>query len=197
MHILKSKTTLLVLVLGSSGLSQQTLGRDVEPIVPMGALAQAAAALEKDTGGRILEIRLADETGAPAFEAALTKGGTVVYMRIASPSDDVSEIEVSHLPQWLQNYQLDAYRRSVSKARVAIDQAITKAEQNDQSPAIDAGIAKPLGGTNAVLAYFVETIKGSKRHQLAVDATTGAMIANPESLYEPHTPVQLARRLAP
>jgi len=54
-----------------------------------------------------------------------------------------------------------------------------------------------LGGTNAVLAYFVETIKGSKRHQLAVDATTGAMIANPESLYEPHTPVQLARRLAP
>jgi uncharacterized membrane protein YkoI len=197
MHILKSKTTLLVLVLSWSGLSQQTLGRDVEPIVPMGALAHAAAALEKDTGGRILEIRLADEKGALAFEAALTKDGTVVYMRVASPSDDVSEIEVSHLPHWLQNYKLDAYRRSVSKARVAIDQAITKAEQSDQSPAIDAGIAKPLGGTNAVLAYFVETIKGSKRDQLAVDATTGAMIANPESLYEPHTPVQLARRLAP
>ena len=196
MHILKSKTTLLVLVLSSFGLSQHTLGRDVEPIVPMGALALAAAAVEKDTGGRILEIRLADDTGAPAFEAALTKDGTIVYMRIASPSDDVSEIEVSQLPHWLQNYQLDAYRRSVSKARVAIDQAITKAEQNDQSPAIDAGIAKPLGGTNAVLAYFVETIKGGKRNQLAVDATTGAMIANPESLYEPHTPVQLARRLA-
>lgn len=197
MHILESKTTLLMLALIASGLSQQALGRDVEAIVPMGALAHAAAALEKDTGGRILEIRLADETGAPAFEAALTKDGTVVYMRIASPSDDVTEIEVSHLPHWLQDYKLDAYRRSVSKARVPIDQAITKAEQSDQSPAIDAGIAKPLGGTNAVLAYFVETIKGSKRNQLAVDATTGAMIANPESLYEPHTPVQLARRLAP
>ena len=197
MHILKLKTALLVLVLSSLGLSQHTLGRDADPSVPMGALALAAAAVEKDSGGRILEIRLADETGAPAFEAALTKDGAVVYMRIASPSNDVSEIEVSHLPRWLQNYQLDAYRRSVAKARVAIDEAITKAEQHDQSPAIDAGIAKPLGGTNAVLAYFVETIKGSKRNQLAVDATTGSMIANPESLYEPRTPVQLARRLAP
>jgi len=197
MHIFKSKTIILVLALSSSGLTQPTWGRDVEPVVPMGALASAAAALEKDTGARILEIRLADETGAPAFEAALTKDGSVVYMRISFPGYDVSEIEVSHLPRWLQNYQLDAYRRSVSKARVAIDQAITKAEQKDQSPAIDAGIAKPLGGTNAVLAYFVETIKGSKRNELAVDATTGAMIANPESLYESHTPVQLARRLAP
>lgn len=197
MQILESKSALLMLILIASGLGQQTLGRDAEPIVPMGALAHAAAALEKETGGRILEIRLADETGAPAFEAAVTKDGTVVYMRVASPSDDVSEIEVSHLPPWLQNYKLEAYRRSVSKARVAIDQAITKAEQSDQSPAIAAGIAKPLGGTNAVLAYFVETIKGSKRNQLAVDAITGAMIANPDSLFEPHTPVQLARRLAP
>jgi len=52
MHILKSKTAVLVLILSSSGLSQQTLGRDVEPIVPMGALAHAAATLEKDTGAR-------------------------------------------------------------------------------------------------------------------------------------------------
>jgi hypothetical protein len=197
MHMLKSKTTLLVLILSSVGLSQWTLSRDAEPIVPMGALAHAAAALEKDTGGKILEIRVADDKGAPAFEAALTKDGTVVYMRIGSPSDDVSEIEVSHLPPWLQNYKLDAYRRSASKARVAIDQAIIKAEQSDQSPAIDAGLAKPLEGTNAVLAYFVETIKGSKRNQLAVDATNALLIANPELLYESHTPVQLARRLAP
>jgi uncharacterized membrane protein YkoI len=197
MQILKSKTALFVLILSSPLLSPLTLGRDAEPVVPMGALAHAAATLEKDTGGRILEIRLADETGAPAFEAALTKGGTVLYMRISSPADDVSEIEVSHLPPWLQNYKLEAYRQSVSKARVPIDQAITKAEQNDHSPAIDAGVAKPLGGTNAVLAYFVETIKGSNRNELAVDATTGAMIANPQSLYEARTPVQLARRLSP
>jgi hypothetical protein len=43
----------------------------------------------------------------------------------------------------------------------------------------------------------VQTIKGSKRNQLAVDATTGALIANPESRYEPHTSVQPGPRLAP
>jgi uncharacterized membrane protein YkoI len=198
MYILKSKTAhFLVVALLSFGLISLTRGRDAEPVVPLGALAHAASVLEKDTGAKILEIRLADETGEPAFEAALTKDGTVAYMRIASPSDDVTEIEVNHLPHWLQNYQLDAYRRSVSKAQVPIDAAITKAEQSDRAPAIDAGVAKPLGGTNAVLAYFVETIKGSRRNQLAVDATTGAMIANPQSLYEAHTPVELARRLAP
>jgi hypothetical protein len=40
-------------------------------------------------------------------------------------------------------------------------------------------------------------MKGSTRHEFAIDATTGAFIANPEELYEPHTPVDLARRIAP
>ncbi|MDB6106172.1 MAG: hypothetical protein JWO52_6732, partial [Gammaproteobacteria bacterium] len=40
-------------------------------------------------------------------------------------------------------------------------------------------------------------MKGSTRHESAVDATTGAFIANPDELYEAHTPVDLARRLAP
>jgi uncharacterized membrane protein YkoI len=164
----------------------------------MGALAHAAAALEQETGGKILEIRLADQTGAPAFEAAVTENGAIAYLRIASPSDDVTEIDVSHLPAWLQNSHLEAYRQSVAKARVPIDQAITKAEQSDHAPAVDAGVAKPLSGKNAVLAYFVETAKDSskKRDELAVDATSGALIANPQSLYESHKPAELTRRLA-
>jgi len=46
---------------------------DTEPIVPMGALAHAARAFEQDINGKILEIRLTDEAGAPAFEAAIAK----------------------------------------------------------------------------------------------------------------------------
>jgi uncharacterized membrane protein YkoI len=118
-------------------------------------------------------------------------------MRIESPGDNVTEIKVRDLPPWLLNYHMDAYVRSVSKTKVPLDQAISKAEARDNAPAIDAGIAKPLSGINAVLAYFVQTMKGSTRHDLAVDATTGAFIANPEELYEPHTPVDVAKRLAP
>ena len=47
---------------------------DTAPVVPMGALAHAARALEQDTNGKILEIRLTDEAGAPAFEAAIAQG---------------------------------------------------------------------------------------------------------------------------
>jgi hypothetical protein len=43
----------------------------------------------------------------------------------------------------------------------------------------------------------LETAKGKSRGQFAVDAMTGAFIENPVELYEPDTPVDLARRLAP
>jgi uncharacterized membrane protein YkoI len=198
MHALKSKAAVvIVVILSSLALGPLALGRDAEPVVPMGALAHAASAFEAATGGKVLEIRLANMPGAPAFEAAVAKDDRVLYMRIGSPSEDVTEIKVRELPPWLLNYRMESYMRSIAQAKVPLTDAIAKAEKRDRAPAIDAGLAKPLGGTNAVLAYFVETLKGSKRQESAVDATTGAFIENPDSLYEPHTPVDLARRLAP
>lgn len=168
-----------------------------ERIVPMGALAHAARALEQNTNGKILEIRLTDEAGAPAFEAAIAKDDAVIYMRIESVGDNVTEIKVRDLPPWLLNYHLEAYMRSIAKAVVPLERAIVKAESRAHAPAIDAGVAKPLSGTNSVLAYFVETAEAKARAQFAVDATTGAFFSNPDELYEPHTPIALSRRLAP
>ena len=101
--------------------------------------------------------------GAPGFEAALLKNGGVLYMRIASPDAHVTEIDVKSLPPWLLNYHLEAYSRSAERAQVPIQVAIAKAEKRNHAPAIDAGIAKPLSGGNAVLANFVETLNGSRR----------------------------------
>lgn len=47
----------------------------------------------------------------------------------------------------------EAYMRSAAKAKVVLGAAIRKAENRDHAPAVDAGIAKALSGTNAVLAY--------------------------------------------
>lgn len=193
------KTAVIVMVLSALGtpmaLSASNQGGEVEP-VPMGALAHAASVLENNTGGKVLEIRVADKPGAPAFEAALAKDNGLLYVSIASPSEDVTEIKVSDLPPWLLNYHLEAYMRSVVKARVPLSEAIKRAEGRDVAPAIGAGIAEPLSSTNVVLAYFVETIKSGKRNLLAVDATTGSFIANPDTVYETRTPVELARRLS-
>ena len=65
---------------------------------------------------------------------------------------------------------------SIVKAEVPLEQAIIKVEALANAPAIDAGVAKPLSGTNAVLAYFVETAKGKSRGHFAVDAMTGAFV---------------------
>jgi hypothetical protein len=46
---------------------------------------------------------------------------------------------------------------------------------------------------NQVLAYDVELLKGEKREMIAIDATNGAKIANPEEIYERWTPVRLVR----
>jgi uncharacterized membrane protein YkoI len=162
----------------------------------MGALAHAASALETATGGKVLEIRLANTAGEPAFEAAILRDPDVLYMRIQAPDEHVTQIDVSDLPPWLIDFHLEAYGRTASKARVPLDEAIVSAEARALAPAVDAGIAKPIGGTNAVPAYFVQTAKGGRQQLLAVDAQTGAFIANPDELYAAHKPVDLARRLA-
>ena len=166
-------------------------------VLPMGGLAHATEEMERATGGRVLEVRLVDEKGDPAFEAAVASEDAVVYIRLAAVTDVVTEIDVAELPAWLMNYKMQAYMRSIELAQVPLVEAILRAENKAQAPAIGAGIAKPLSGSNAVLAYYVETIKGRSRKLMAVDAKTGAMIANPEALYERWTPVELLRRLAP
>jgi uncharacterized membrane protein YkoI len=202
MHILEFRAARLAGVLAL--ISQFTLipcasaaRNSAQPVVPRGALAHATMTIETAASGKVLEIRLMDETGDPKFEAAVAKGDGIVYVRIASVSDEVTEIKVSDLPAWLLNYHLEAYMRSIAQAQVPLVEAIRRAEERANAPAIGAGLAKPLSGTNAVLAYYVETISGTKRQQFAVDAKNGSFIANPEELYEPHTPVKLARRLAP
>ena len=169
-----------------------------EPVVPTGALAHAARALEESTRGKILEIRLSDEPGDPTFEAAVKQqdGNGLLYMKIVSPTDEITAVEVSELAPWMVSYKLETYMRSVDKAKVPLDRAITQAEKRANAPAVAAGVAKPLSGSNTVLAWFVETDKGKKRELLAVDAESGAPIANPEDLFERRTPVKLARRLA-
>lgn len=170
---------------------------EADLMLPIGALAHAADALERKTGGRVLEIRLVDEQGEPAFESAVVVDDAVVYMRVASVTDEVTEIAVKELPQWLLSYKLQSYMKSIEQAQVPLVEAIMKAENRARAPAIGAGVAKPLGGSNAVLAYYIETLRGRRRGLEAVDATTGTPIANPEAVYEHWTPVRILRREAP
>jgi uncharacterized membrane protein YkoI len=91
--------------------------------------------------------------------------------------------------------ELKAYVKSIRHAHLPLAQGIALAERTANKPAIGAGLAAPLSGTNAVLAYNVEVMKAGKRDRIAIDANTGAPIANPDEIYGAWTPVKLVRRI--
>jgi uncharacterized membrane protein YkoI len=158
-----------------------------------GSLSKAVSALESSTGGRVLEIRLVDEKGHERFESAIAKANAIIYMAINPVNEEVTKIDIKEVPGWMFDWKLTAYVKSIEKATVPLTKAIADAEAIAKAPAIGAGLAKPLSGTNQVLAYNVELLAHGKRTRIAIDATNGAKIANPEELYEPWTPVKLLR----
>ena len=180
---------LVVLTVGAA-MSQ---GR--EPGVSDDSLSHAVQVLEGKTGGKVLEVRLSDEPGDPSFDAVIAKGDDVLYMHIAAISDAVTSIEIKQLPEWMLGRELKAYVKGIRQAHLPLAQAIALAERTANKPAIGAGLAAPLSGTNAVLAYNVEVMKAGKRDRIAIDAITGAPIANPDEIYAAWTPVKLVRRI--
>jgi uncharacterized membrane protein YkoI len=174
---------------------QPAMSRGTDPGLREGSLRQAVQALEQGTGGKVLEIRLSDEPGEISFDAVIAKGEDLLDMHIAGVNDTVTTIDIAQLPEWMVGRKLTDYMRSIYKAKLPLADAIGMAERRAKEPAVGAGLAKPLSGSNAVLAYNVEVMKGQKRERIALDAITGAPIANPDQLYEEWSPVKLARRL--
>jgi uncharacterized membrane protein YkoI len=157
------------------------------------SLTKAVAALEDATGGKVLEIRFVDEVGHERFESVVAKPEEVIYMAVNLLNEDVTKIAIKQVPAWMLDWKLTAYVKSIEKASVPLTKAIAQAEAMARAPAIGAGLAKPLSGTNQVLAYNIELLAHGKRTRIAIDATTGLKIANPDELYEPWTPVKLLR----
>jgi uncharacterized membrane protein YkoI len=173
---------------------QPAMSQGTGPGLHEGSLRQAVQALEQGTGGKVLEIRLSDEPGEVSFDAVIAKGEHLLDMHVASVNDTVTSIDVAQLPEWMVGRKLTEYMRSIYQAKLPLANAIGIAEFKAKEPAVGAGLAKPLSGSNAVLAYNVEVMKGQKRERIALDAITGAPIANPDQLYEEWSPVKLARR---
>ena len=164
--------------------------------VTRSALAEAVQALEDETGGKVLEIRFArDEDDEEAsFEAVIAADDELVYMRAYSATGLLEAIETAELPPWMAGRKLTAYMKSIAKAEIPLTAAILRAEEDEDAPAIAAGLASPLNATTAVLAYNIELIRGDRPVRVAIDAQTGRRIANPEALYETWTPTELVRR---
>ena len=156
------------------------------------SLTDAVQSIESATGGKVLEVRV--RRHGPGFAAVVTKGNQLANIKVHPVNGQVTKMSVDEVPQWMHDWKLRADAQDIHKARVSVSDAIRTAEQAQQAPAVDAGLAKPLSPSNDVLAYNIEVLKDGEPRRVAVDAKTGELIANPDEVLTPWTPERLAEK---
>lgn len=143
-------------------------------------LTQAIAAAEKSSGGKVVEIRYRPVGNAAGFDAVVAKGGDLGHVRVDVPSNKVSAVDEKDVP-WRQGWALKTDAKDLAKAKLSLSDAVVQAEKMTGGPAAAAGVAAPLTGDNAVLAYNVKLYKGDSPRRVVIDAVSGAPIANPSA----------------
>ena len=148
------------------------------------SLVHAIHAIQQSTGGRVVEIRYTDAGGVPGYHAVLVKHGRIQFMRIGELSSNAVAVDVSSRPVWMLKWRGKKDVHLAERARVHLAQAIRTAEQaHSGAPAIAAGIARSASDPDSeVHAYNVLLDVDGSVHRVAVDDSTGEVIANPGAL---------------
>jgi uncharacterized membrane protein YkoI len=145
------------------------------------SLPHAIAAIETKTGGRVMDIRYEGDSGQPVYDAVVVTphdvGVARIYGETGTPSGIADEFSIASL-DWKQRSDVTSF----NKATVPLSAAIENVEQLSGGHVVDAGLAKPLTPDNDVLAYNVEYAMNGTLHTVAIDATTGEVIADPDAL---------------
>jgi hypothetical protein len=148
-------------------------------------LVNGIALVEKSTGGKVIDIRYSTSAaGTPGYNVVLVKGSQVQFFRFEESSKHVTELDASSKPVYMLNWQSKADVSFAVKATVSLTTAIQTAEQaHPGSPAMAAGIARSASNPeSAVQAYNVLLNRGGSVKRVAVDISTGEVIADPSAL---------------
>jgi uncharacterized membrane protein YkoI len=147
-------------------------------------LIDAIHALHATSGQRVVDIRFVRQNGVSGYHVVLQKNGRFSFMHIDEQSGRVVEISESSAPDWMLNWNKRRQLRVDRGAKVTLAQAIRTAESaNSNEPAIAAGIAMSASNpTSDVHAYNVILDNQGQTMRVAVDASTGQIIANPSAL---------------
>jgi len=145
-----------------------------------GSLPRAIAIIETKTGGKVMDIQVANNGGQPVYDAVVVKPGKVGTARISGRTG--ATIQDADFSASSLNWHDRADVKSFAKATVPLATAIKTVEQNAGATAVNAGLAKPLSAGNSVLAYNIEVVKDGRANRVAIDANTGEVIADPGAL---------------
>lgn len=149
-----------------------------------GALPAAISAIESVTGGRVVEIRYNNVSGAPGFDVVVASGARVNFQRFTKPTEDLITFADKTEPSWMLKWPARKDVSLVRTAKVSLPDAIRAAEAaNGNAPAVAAGMAQSATDADtSVKAYNVALIKDGRLRRVAVDSETGMVIADPSVL---------------
>lgn len=132
----------------------------------------AARLIERDTGGRVLEIREHDNRPGE-FVAAVAMRHGVQVVRIDA-ANALTQIAGGDAPTWADRYFTGHEAREMRNARMDISDAIARAADDTDTTPVEARFTQH----GAIMAYDVRTPDGTS---VVYDAKTGERVANPEA----------------
>jgi uncharacterized membrane protein YkoI len=144
-------------------------------------LTTAIQTIQQSTGGKVVEIRFAVHNGTPGFHTAVEKGGQVQFAFLDQSSGTVAAGKTQ--PDWMLKWQQRTDAKLAESAPISLSQAIATAEMSKSAPAIAAGMARSASSAGSnVHAYNVLLDQGGSIKRVAVDSSTGEIIADPGAL---------------
>jgi uncharacterized membrane protein YkoI len=142
-------------------------------------LTSAIQKIQQSTGGKVVEIRFAGDETPRGFLAAVAKDGKVQFVLLDQSSGKV--IPTQSRPDWTLKWQQKTDVQLAEHASVPLPQAVTTAEKSTNAPAIAAGIARSAS-MSSVHAYNILLADAGSVKRVAVDSSTGQVIADPAQL---------------
>jgi uncharacterized membrane protein YkoI len=147
------------------------------------SLINAIHHIHQASGDRIVDIRFAREGGLAGYHVVLQHAGRFTFMHISEQNGQVVSIAAASAPDWMLKWNQRADLRWDRLATVTLPQAIRTAERAYNAPAVAAGIATSASNpSSAVHAYNIILDTGGTTRRVAVDASTGQIIADPSAL---------------
>lgn len=149
------------------------------------SLLNALRVVHQTNPGQVLEIRFTDQGGVPGYRFVVQRGSNLMFERLDEGGPAPVVLQTNSEPDWMVGWQSRANIRFDRNAKVSLADAIRTAERaNGGEPAIAAGIATSSGEPyNHVPAYNVLLKTGDMTtKRVAVDASTGEIIVDPQAL---------------
>lgn len=136
------------------------------------SISSAVSATEKASGGKVMEIKLDEEKGAPMFEATVLAGGKLKHYKIDASTATGAPMESKSLVDKIKMEGKDE-QAAIMAAKTSLHDAIMAVEKETGGKGVEAAVEVE----DKKSEYIVEVVANGKEMKKSVDTGTGKIMA--------------------